>query len=88
MRAENGHDHVVLEDLDRAARDEVERGEHVAAVHELVARRHVHTLELERQHTQAAGTRACIPITLKHYVKTRHRAFDWIGSSFASDHMT
>jgi len=49
MYTEDGHDDVVLEDLDGPVRDEVERVEQVATVHDRVTRGRVRRLELQRQ---------------------------------------
>lgn len=51
---QDGHHHVLLEDLDGAARDEVERGEHVAAVHQRVTGGRVGGLEPHGQGAEAA----------------------------------
>lgn len=51
---EDGHDHVVFEDLDGAAGDKVKRGEHVSAVDQRVSWRCVGGLEPHGQGPQAA----------------------------------
>lgn len=51
---QDGHDHIVAQDLDGSAGDEVERGEHIAEVHQRVPRRCMSRLELDGQRAQAA----------------------------------
>ena len=51
---EDGHHHVVAQDLDGAAGDEIERGEHVAEVHQRVPGRRMRRLELDGERAQAA----------------------------------
>ena len=51
---EDGHHHVVAQDLDGAAGDEIERGEHVAEVHQRVPGWCMRRLELDCEGAQAA----------------------------------
>ena len=81
---EDGEYDIVAQDFDGAARDEVERVEHVAAMHKLVARRHVQALELQRQHTQASRRGTCSsqlhtsnygPLTTSFHMSFLHNSY-------------
>jgi len=59
---ENGHDDIVLENLDGAVRDKVESVEQIASVNDRVARWRMGRLELQRQSPQTPRTRTCTRI--------------------------